>query len=131
MPLITTRDSTSLGGRNRPSILLWISFPRIVPNLIPSSECGSSHVVVACTIVISKISETSSTQSRPNSQLGQPATRSCDDYAQLLKTLCLIGCFPHFRWRDASQSGTDRMSLALARTLDLQWYLELVVEDLD
>src|SRR5258708_18779470 len=90
MPLITSRDYTSLGGTNRPSILLWISFPRIVPNLIPSSECGSSHVVVACTIVISKISETSSTQSRPNSQLGQPATRSCDDYAQLLKTLCLV-----------------------------------------
>jgi hypothetical protein len=40
--------------------LLWISFPRTVPNSIRSSECGSSHAVVACTSATSPISKTSS-----------------------------------------------------------------------
>ena len=43
MPLITTRDSTSRGGSSRPTVLPWTSFRLLAPNLIRSSECGSSH----------------------------------------------------------------------------------------
>lgn len=62
--------------------------PPIAPNLIRSSECGSSHAVAACIIVTSKISKTSSPPLKRNLQLGQLATMFYADYAQLLKTLC-------------------------------------------
>src|SRR3984893_2994574 len=89
MPLITTRDSTSRGGKNTPTVLSWTSFPLIVPNSIRSNECGSSHAVAACIIATSKILRTLSAQSKRNLQIGQLATRFYADYAQLLKTLCL------------------------------------------
>src|ERR1700730_422910 len=90
MPLITTRDSTSRGGKSTPTVLSWTSFPLIVPNSIRSNECGSSHAVAACTIATSKILRTLSAQSKRNLQIGQLATMCYADYAQLLKTLCLV-----------------------------------------
>ena len=67
----------------------WTSCPLTVPNSTPSSECGSSPAVVACTIATSTISKTSSARLNPSSQPGPLGTMSCADYAQLLKTLCL------------------------------------------
>src|SRR5216683_2886013 len=90
MPVITTPACTDRGGNNTPITLLWISFPRTVPNSIRSSACGSSHAVVACTIATSTISKTSSARLNPSSQPGPLATMSSADYAQLLKTLCLV-----------------------------------------
>jgi hypothetical protein len=80
----------TVAGTTRPLTLLWTSFPLTVPNSIRSSECGSSHAVVACTIATSRISKTSSARLNPSSQPGPLATMSSADYAQLLKTLCLV-----------------------------------------
>src|ERR1700737_1401299 len=89
MPPITTPDSTSPGGRGRPTILPWTSSRPIAPNSILSNECGSSHVVVACTIVTSQTSTRLPARSKPNSLPGQLATRFYGDYAHLLKTFLL------------------------------------------
>ena len=70
--------------------LPWTSCPLTVPNSTPSSVCGSSPAVVACTIATSTISKTSSARLNPSSQPGPLATMSSADYAQLLKTLCLV-----------------------------------------
>jgi hypothetical protein len=78
------------GGNNPPISLRWTSFPRTVPNAIRSSACGSSHVVVACTIATSTSSKPSSARLNPSSQPGPLATMSSADYAHLLKTLRLI-----------------------------------------
>src|ERR1700736_5688760 len=66
---------------SRPTILPWTSSRPIAPNSILSNECGSSHVVVACTIVTSQTS-TIPARSKPNSLPGQLATRLYGDYAQ-------------------------------------------------
>jgi hypothetical protein len=78
------------GGNNTPITLPWTSRPLTVPNSTPSSECGSSPAVVAYTIATSTISKTSSARLNPSSQPGPLATMSSADYAQLLKTLCLV-----------------------------------------
>ena len=61
-----------------------------VPNSTRSSECGSSPTAAACTIATLTISKTSSARLNPSSQPGPLGTMSCADYAQLLKTLCLV-----------------------------------------
>src|ERR1700733_12258426 len=90
MPVITTPACTDHGGTNTPLTLPWISCPLTVPNSTPSSECGSSPAVVACTIATSTISKTSSPRLNPSSQPGPLATMSSAGYAQLLKTLCYV-----------------------------------------
>ena len=109
MPGITTPACTDRGGTNTPTTLLWTSFPRTIPNSIRSSECGSSHAVVACTIATSKISKTSSVRLNLSSQPGPLATMSSGDYAQLLKTLCLVRHHGRCACAHCNSDGSDRM----------------------
>src|ERR1700721_1130837 len=74
----------TVAGPTRPRLLLWTSFPRTVPNSIPSSECRSLSAVVACTIATSKTSKTSAVRLNLSSQPGSLATMSSGGYAHLL-----------------------------------------------
>src|SRR3954471_8320659 len=107
-PSVTMRSiiaphSICLGVINRLHNFAWTSCLPTARNSTLSNGSGSSRAGCVCTIVTSDSSMESFPPSKISLPNGQSPTISCADYAQLLRTLCLV-----------ESSATDQRQLLIA-----------------
>src|SRR5579875_1145241 len=86
----TPTGTTSTGGRGGPGGLSYRSYRRQAQSLTRSRGCGSSPRGVACTTGTSATSTRSTRRWRAPSTSGTPRTKHFGEYAQLIRTQCLV-----------------------------------------
>src|SRR5580693_5029846 len=89
MPNIIAPNCIWTGASSKAPILAWTSCRLTAPNSTLSNESGNSPADSASTTATLHSSIASSMPSKLNSPNGLNPTLPFEDYAQLLKTLCL------------------------------------------